>query len=85
MAAVKITKIEMPKTKSDWGVVQINNFSNTYYRFEMLEGKPKLNTTYFTDQLENPEEKHKNISSESDLYKQIQQLLIEYVKVNLNE
>ena len=43
MAAAKITKIEMPKTKSDWGVVQINNFSNTYYRFEMLEGKPKLN------------------------------------------
>lgn len=83
--AVKILNIEIPKTKNDWGIVQINNFSNTYYRFEMINGKPKLDTTFFADQLENPEEKHRNISPESELYKDIQQLLNDYLKENENE
>ncbi|WP_404456912.1 hypothetical protein LG329_19335 (plasmid) [Virgibacillus necropolis] len=83
--AVKITKIEMPETSFDWGIVQINNFSNTYYRFGMINGKPKLDTTFFADQLENPKEKHRNISPESDLYKDIQQLLNNYLKENENE
>ncbi|WP_404456982.1 hypothetical protein LG329_19480 (plasmid) [Virgibacillus necropolis] len=83
--AVNILNIEIPKTKNDWGIVQINNFSNTYYRFEMINGKPKLDTTFFADQLENPEEKHRNISPESELYKDIQQLLNNYLKENENE
>lgn len=83
--AVEITKIEMPETSFDWGIVQINNFSNTYYRFEIINGVPKLDTTFFADQLEGPEEKHRNISSKSDLYKDIQQLLNNYIKENENE
>ncbi|MGM0941351.1 MAG: hypothetical protein ACQEWU_10370 [Bacillota bacterium] len=83
--AVKITKIEMPETCFNWGIVKINNFNNTYYRFEMVNGKPKLDTTFFADQLENPEEKHRNISPESALYKEIQQALNNYGKENSNE
>lgn len=78
--AVKILNIEMPETSYDWGIVQINNFSNTYYRFEMINGKAVLDTTYFADQFENPEEKHRNISSHSKLYKDIEQALNVYIK-----
>ncbi|WP_077324078.1 hypothetical protein [Virgibacillus siamensis] len=78
--AVKILSLEMPETRYDWGIIQINNFSNTYYRFEMIAGKPKLDTTYFADQLVKPEEKHRNISPESNLYKEIQQALNDYIK-----
>ena len=70
----------MPKTRNDWGIVQINNFSNTYYRFEMVKGEPVLDTTYFADQLENLEEKHRDISPHSKLYKEIQQALNDYNK-----
>lgn len=80
--AVKITKIEMPASIEDWGIVQINNLSNTYYRFEMINGKPKLDTTYFAEQLENPEEKHRDISPHSKLYKEIEQALNDYIREN---
>lgn len=78
----KILKIEMPKDDifADWGIIQINNFSNTFFRFEMVDGKPKLDTSFFADQIENPEEKHKYLSPESDLYKGIQKLLDDYVE-----
>lgn len=75
----KILKIEMPKG-DNWGMIQINNFSNTYFRFDMVDGKPKLDTSFFADQIENPDEKHKKLSPESDLYKGIQQLLNDYVE-----
>jgi len=81
---IKITKIEMPKASYDWGIVQINNFSNTYYRFSLVNGKLKLDTTYFADQLENPEEKHRNISSQSQLYIELQQALNHYIKENIH-
>ncbi|WP_103109482.1 hypothetical protein [Brevibacillus reuszeri] len=73
-----ILNIEMPKSDG-WGMIQINNFSNTFYRFDMVDGKPKLDTSFFADQIENPDEKHKYLSPESDLYKGIQQLLDDYV------
>ncbi|MFF0828717.1 hypothetical protein ACFYU8_18070 [Brevibacillus sp. NPDC003359] len=75
----KITKIEMPKN-DEWGKVQINNFTNTYFRFELVNGKPKLDTSFFADQIEDPNEKHKRLSPDSDLYKWIQQLLEDYVE-----
>lgn len=75
-----ITKIEMPETSYDWGILQINNFSNTYYRFEMVDGKPKLDTTYFADQFNDPCQKHRNFSADSKMYKDIENALIHYLK-----
>lgn len=74
----RITKIEMPKA-GEWGVVQINDFSNTFFRFDMVDGKPKLDTSFFADQVEDPNDKHRHLSSDSDLYKGIQQALAEHV------
>lgn len=79
--AVRITKIEMPASIEDWGIIQINNLSNTYFRFEMINSLPKLDTTYFADQLENPKDKHRDISPYSKLYKEIEQALIEYITI----
>ncbi len=76
--AVKITKIEMPETRFDWGIVQINNFSNTFYRFEIINGKPKLDTTYFADQIKEPQKKHRNFNADSQMYKDIELALINY-------
>lgn len=82
--AVKITKIEIPETSFDWGIVQINNFSNTYYRFSMIDGKPKLDTTYFADQVEDRNKKHRNFPKDSKMYKDIQQALNVYIKEKEN-
>ena len=70
----------MPETSFDWGIVQINHLTNTYYRFEMIDGKPKLDTSFFADQLEDPEEKHRKIPSDSKLYKDIEQALNDYIR-----
>lgn len=75
-----ILNINMPQNNTEWGTIQINNFSNTHFRFEMKDGKPVLDTSYFADQVESPEEKHRNLSPESELYIGIQGLLIDYVK-----
>lgn len=77
---INISHIEFPETNFDWGIVQINNFINTYYRFSLVNGKAKLDTNYFADQIENPDEKHRNISPQSKLYKDIQQALNDYIK-----
>jgi hypothetical protein len=81
---VEITKLEMPENKFDWGILQINNFSNTYYRFSMIDGKPKLDTTYFADQIQDRNEKHRNFPEDSKMYKDIQQALDVYIKENEN-
>ena len=75
-----ILNITMPQNNAEWGTVQINKFTNTHFRFELIEGKPLLDTTYFANQLENPEEKHRNLSPDSELYKGIQALLDEELK-----
>lgn len=74
---VTLLKIELPTSK-DWGIVQINNFSNTYFRFDIQNGKPVLDTNFFADGIENPEEKHRYLKKDSELYMAIQQLLNDY-------
>lgn len=74
---VTLLKIE-PPVGTDWGLVQINNFTNTYFRFVLEKGKPVLDTTLFADAIENPEEKHKYLSKDSELYQAIQQLIEEH-------
>ncbi|NUJ19349.1 hypothetical protein FKN04_22720 [Bacillus glycinifermentans] len=71
----RITKIEISENIYDWGIVQINNLSDTYFRFHFVNGNPKLDTSFFADKEENPDEKHKNLFPESDLYKGIQNAL----------
>jgi hypothetical protein len=78
----KILNISLPDNQNEWGIIQINNFSNTYFRFELKNGKPVLDTSLFSDQVENPEEKHKRLSPESELYKGIQELLNDYMSNN---
>ena len=74
---VTLLNIKMP-TRVDYGTIQINNFSNTYFRFEIKDGKPVLDTSFFADQIENPDEKYKVLKKDSDLYIAVQQLLNEY-------
>lgn len=79
---VKLTKVEMPETSLDWGIVQINNLIHTYYRFDMKNGKPVLDTTYFADQIEDTKKKHRNLPKGSKMYKAIQNALSNYIKDN---
>ncbi|MBA9086543.1 transcriptional regulator with XRE-family HTH domain [Fontibacillus solani] len=69
---VTITKIEMP-TNEDWGIVQINNLNNTYFRFDFLDGKPVLDKNFFADAVQNSNEKQRILGS--DLYQAIQTAL----------
>lgn len=71
---VTLLKIEMHEG-TDWGTLQINNFTKTYFRFEILNGKPVLDTTFFADAIKDPEKKHRDLNKDSDMYKSVQQLL----------
>lgn len=77
LASYTITKIVMP-TYTDWGILQINDLSNTYFRFDVVNGKPKLDTSLFANQLENPKEKHQYFNAQNELYQDIQRLVNEY-------
>ncbi|MGY3386770.1 hypothetical protein ACVWZB_004724 [Paenibacillus polymyxa] len=79
---VTLLKIELP-TLSNWGILQINNFSNTFYRFSVQDGKPVLDPSFFAEQQEDPELKHQHMDKNSDLYKAIQQLLEDYYLKNV--
>lgn len=72
----------MPEKYDEWGIVQINSLSDTYFRFEIVDGKPKLDTGFFADKEGDPEKKHKKLYPESDLYQGIQQALIDYFKLS---
>jgi hypothetical protein len=48
------------------------------------DGKPVLDDSFFANQIEDKEEKHRKLNMESDLYKGIQRLLDEYF-AELNE
>ncbi|MGG1442152.1 hypothetical protein ABE354_08835 [Brevibacillus laterosporus] len=74
---VTMSKIELP-TASGWGMVQINNLKNTYYRFDLQHGKPVLDTSFFADTIEESELKHKYLSKDSELYQAIQQQIEEH-------
>lgn len=65
-------------THSNFGLIQINNFSNTYFRFDMKDGKPVLDTSSFADKIDNLNEKQKNLNKDSELYIAVQQLIIDY-------
>ncbi|KZE78145.1 hypothetical protein AV654_19410 [Paenibacillus elgii] len=79
MSNYRITKLEMPQAGS-WGVLQINGFEKTHFRFDIREGKPSLDTSFFADGVENPQEKHKKMDVDSDFYRGIQQALEQYLK-----
>lgn len=74
---VTILKIEMPKG-FDWGLLQINNFNHTHFRFELKDGKPVLDATFFVDNKE-PYLKNHVMEKDGDFYLSIQKLLEEYV------
>lgn len=73
---ISLLKIEKP-TGSDWGIIQINNFVNTHFRFDVKDGKPVLDTNFFAEQVENPNDKHQKMSKDSELYQAVQKLLDE--------
>lgn len=80
-----ISKFEMPKA-SDWGTFQIDNLINTYFRFEMKNGEPVLEASFFVDKAElPPEEKHRRMDKKSKFYTDVQQLLNEYITNNKEE
>lgn len=79
---VTLLNIELPQ-RDEWGILQINNFNNTYFRFEFnKDGKPNLDTCYFADQLQDPKEKHQPLRKDSELYIAVQQLLEDYFTNN---
>ncbi|PLC14022.1 hypothetical protein BV582_20840 [Bacillus paralicheniformis] len=73
----RITEIKMPEKDDEWGIVQINSLSNTYFRFEIVDGKLKLDTSFFADKEEDPEEKHKELKPDTELFKGVQKALDE--------
>lgn len=79
---VTLSKIELP-TLYNWGMLQINNFSNTFYRFSVQDGKPVLDPSFFAEQQKYFEQKHQRMDKNSDLYKAIQQLLEDYYVKNI--
>lgn len=74
---VTITKIEMP-TASNWGIVQINNLENTFFRFDVRNGKPLLDASLFASNVQNPNERQEKLGS--DLHKSIQKALDDHFK-----
>jgi hypothetical protein len=78
----KISKIELPASPSDWGIVQINGLSDTYFRFDLQDGKPVLDDSFFANRMKDENEKHRTLDRESELYKGIQKLLNEYFEKN---
>ncbi|KFM93023.1 hypothetical protein [Paenibacillus macerans] len=74
---VTITKIEMP-TASNWGIVQINNLENTFFRFDVRNGKPVLDVSLFVCNVQDPNERQEKLGSE--LHQSIQEALDDHFK-----
>lgn len=75
---MKITKIEMPKD-GNWGILQINNFTETFFRFEIVKGKAVLDNSMFANKMTDPEKRHQRIDKSGDFYQGIQRLLDDYI------
>ncbi|MGG1021138.1 hypothetical protein ABE151_17425 [Bacillus paralicheniformis] len=70
--------VQMPKNR-EWGIFYIDNLTDTYFRFEIVNGKPRLDTSFFADKEENPDKKHKKLSA--DLYEKVQKSLVEHIEL----
>ncbi|QII26916.1 hypothetical protein G3M81_23265 [Bacillus paralicheniformis] len=69
--------VQMPKNR-EWGIFYIDNLADTYFRFEFVNGKPRLDKNFFADKEENPDKKHKKLSV--DLYDKVQKALVEHIE-----
>lgn len=78
MTYYRITKLEMPEAGS-WGMLQINGFEETHFRFDMRNGKPILDIIFFAEGMDDPQEKHRWMNVDSDFYRGIQQALEQYL------
>ena len=78
MKKYELLKIEMPEV-DNWGIIQIKPFKNTFFRFEIIDGKPVLDTSLFANQVEDPSKKHRFLSKDNDIYKGVQILLNEII------
>lgn len=61
----------------NWGMIQIQGLTNTYFRFDLKDGVPILDESFFVDKI-NDTDKHKILNKNSTLYKDIQKKLDEY-------
>lgn len=77
MSNIQITKIEMPKGQN-FGILQINNLVRTHFRFDIKNGKPVLDTSFFVDNKE-PDERHQVLQRDSKLYIDVKEALEKYL------
>lgn len=76
----KILNVDMPKAIGMYGIIKISIFNNAYFRFKMEKGNPTLDTSYFSEDIK----EQIPLSPESELYKEVQQLINEYVAKEKN-
>ncbi|WYP24769.1 hypothetical protein NSQ54_10510 [Alkalihalobacillus sp. FSL W8-0930] len=78
MSKCKITNIEKSEKIDEWGILQINNLKDTFFRFDLIDGKLQLDTSFFVNK--EGEISEKDLSEESQLYKDVLQALNEYYR-----
>lgn len=75
----KIINIEMPKTSNQFGLFQLNNLDGIWFRFELLNDKPKLMSDMFVES--EGENGYKNILENTKMHEEIQELLTAEIEV----
>ena len=81
MSMYKITKLLMPDDVY-WGRLQINNLTNTHFRFYLMDdGNPMLDTSFFVNTSDT--DKHRPLDPTSEFYQGIQRALIDYFKTTV--
>ncbi|MBM0064954.1 hypothetical protein [Alkalicoccobacillus gibsonii] len=78
MSKCKITNIEKTEKIDEWGILQINNLKDTFFRFDLIDGKPQLDTSLFVNK--EGEILEKGLSEQSQLYKDVLCALNEYYR-----
>lgn len=77
---MEIVNLEKPKTTDEYGLFNLKGMPNVFYRFEYdTHGQAILMEDLFADNQPEGEE-FKELSKESSMYKNIQQLLTDYLK-----
>lgn len=71
-----LSKINLPQGLN-WGIVEIVELEKTYFRFDIKNDQPVLDTSFFTEKVE-VGQKHFDLEKGSELYQSLQDILDVY-------
>ncbi|WP_088834373.1 hypothetical protein [Paenibacillus tyrfis] len=79
MSILELSEINIP-TVSDWGILKIKGLDYNFFRFDIKDGKPVLDTSLciFADKLNRSVEKVMPLNETDELYIAVQRLLDDY-------